>query len=279
PDAAIALDRRKIRSQRHVTGQLPVEDRIVLDEAVQRLKGLEKRVIYYLFYKDFNQTEIARKLGISCNYVSHLVRTSLKRLRQMLTTAELREAHLRLKALEGRQLMVDAVEGARILDDVTGLCSARAFRERAEAEFLRAQRYAHELSIVLFDIDGFGEFNRQHGFVASDALLAEIGRLTRRNIRKVDLGCRYSCDTFAILLPHTSLRGGAAVARRLIRQVAETDLSHVTRSADRVTISAGVAGYPAHGTGVDEVLEAALSALAAAKDEGPGSLQEAKKTP
>jgi RNA polymerase sigma factor (sigma-70 family) len=278
-ESAIALDRRKIRSQRHVTGQLPVEDRIVLDEAVQKLKGLEKRVIFYLFYKDFNQTEIARKLGISCNYVSHLVRTSLKRLRQMLTTAELREAHLRLKALEGRQLMAEAVEGASALDEVTGLCSARAFRERAEAEFLRAQRYAHELSIVFFDLDGFGEFNRRHGFVASDALLAEIGRLTRRNVRKVDVACRYSSDTFSILLPHTSVRGGLAVARRLVRQVAETDLSHVTRSSDRASVSAGVAGYPSNGTGVDEVLEAALTALASAKGQGPGSLEEAKKTP
>src|SRR5581483_4718835 len=55
-----------------VSFQLPVEDRIVLETAMDKLKDLEQTVLFEFYYKDLNQTEIARQLGISCNYVSHI---------------------------------------------------------------------------------------------------------------------------------------------------------------------------------------------------------------
>lgn len=276
-ETAIALDRRKAVAEKQAPEQMAVEDRIVIDQAVRKLKGLERRVIYYLFYKDFNQTEIARKLGISCNYVSHLVRTSLRRLRQMLTSEELREAHLRLKSAGARAMLAEGAEGSSRFDDVTGLLSTRAFRERLEQEVLRGARYAHPVGLVLLVIDDFHHFNEAHGFTASDGLLAEVGKLARKNVRKVDVVARYGDAGFAIILPHTGARGGHVVAKRLLEEIPALDLGALTRTPASATACAGIAEYPQHGSSQEELLEAALRALSDARSVGPSTLRGAEK--
>jgi RNA polymerase sigma-B factor len=60
---------------------MPVEDQIYLADAVERLSGLQRKVIYYLFYLDLTQTEAAQKLGISQKHVSRLMHAALRRLR------------------------------------------------------------------------------------------------------------------------------------------------------------------------------------------------------
>jgi len=271
-DETIALDRRKLLAQEEVPGQLSAEDKIVLDEAIRKLKGLERRVIYYLFYRELNQTEIAQQLGISCNYVSHLVRTALKKLRQALVTEELREAHLQSKAEVTREAIAEASQLSSPFDDLTGLLTARSFRERLEAEVLRASRYTHEVCVVLVDVDNFAGFNHQHGFTRSDRLLQLIGRLIRRNVRKVDLVARYAGDTFALLLPRSGSLGGQAVAQRILAAIAEADLSALAPRAAGVTACAGVASFPGDGTSREGLIAAAFAALTAAKKAGPGTV-------
>ncbi|MFQ6131600.1 MAG: sigma-70 family RNA polymerase sigma factor [Armatimonadota bacterium] len=271
-DDAIALDRRKLMAQEEVPGQLSAEDKIVLHEAVRKLKGLERRVIYYLFYRELNQTEIAQQLGISCNYVSHLVRSALKKLRQALVAEELREAHLQSKAEETREDIAEAGQVAAPFDDVTGLLTARSIRERLEAEILRASRYTHEVCIALVDLDDFAGFNEKHGFTRSDRLLQFMGKLIRRNIRKVDVVARYAGDTFALLLPRSGAEGGQVVAKRILAEVAKADLTAIAADAEPVSACAGVAAFPGDGTSREEIIAAAFAALTAAKKLGPGTI-------
>lgn len=71
-----------IRSQRYLTFQLPVEDRIALDRAIERLARVERDLIHLFFYKDLTQTEIARRLGFSQKHISRLLARSLRKLRE-----------------------------------------------------------------------------------------------------------------------------------------------------------------------------------------------------
>ena len=75
------VDLSAIRSLQHETFSLPVEDRIVLDQALGSLTDLQRKVIYLLFYKDLSQTEIGRSLGLSQRKISRVVASSLKVLR------------------------------------------------------------------------------------------------------------------------------------------------------------------------------------------------------
>ncbi len=69
-----------IAHQRYVSFQLPVEDRIVLLKAVERLADLQRKVIYYLFYQDLTQSEVAKRLGVSQRHVSRVLAAARERL-------------------------------------------------------------------------------------------------------------------------------------------------------------------------------------------------------
>jgi len=71
-----------IRSQRHVTFQLPIEDRIVLDSALERLADFERRVVHLFFYMDLTQTEIAHQLGSTQRQISRTLAKTVQKLKQ-----------------------------------------------------------------------------------------------------------------------------------------------------------------------------------------------------
>ena len=74
----------KIKSQRYETFRLPVEDRIVLMQAFERLVDLERRVIYLFFYRDLTQGQIAGMTGLSPKKVSRVMRKGLEKLQSSL---------------------------------------------------------------------------------------------------------------------------------------------------------------------------------------------------
>jgi RNA polymerase sigma-B factor len=71
-----------IKSRRYLTFHLPVEDRIALDRAIERLAEVERNLIHLFFYKDLTQTEIAKRLGFSQKHISRLLAQSLKKLKE-----------------------------------------------------------------------------------------------------------------------------------------------------------------------------------------------------
>ncbi len=71
-----------IRSTRHQTFRLPIEDRIVLDRAIEGLAEFERRVVELFFYKDLTQTEIARRLGFSQKHISRTLASTLRKLKE-----------------------------------------------------------------------------------------------------------------------------------------------------------------------------------------------------
>jgi RNA polymerase sigma-B factor len=258
----IDIDRAKIRSQRTETGRLPVEDRIVLDEALMKLKRIEREVIHYLFYKDLSQTEIAHKLNISCNYVSHIVRHSLRKLRKSMAADELRESHLRLRtALERQERLAAALEEQRIQDPVTGLLAGRRLRERLEEELLRAERYGHAISVILFDVVGLERYNDEHGFGMGDELLQQVGAIAQRNLRKIDILSRYDGGTFVAILPHTG-EAARLVADRLRKQINGAELG---AGEDPATVAVGYAVYPQDAATRDGLMEVATQRMARQK--------------
>lgn len=89
-DAQDGLDIRRdlIVRQRYVSFQLPVEDRIALMEALERLSDVHRKVVYYLFYLDLTQNETAKRLGISQRSVSRLLAAALKRMAALLRPAD-----------------------------------------------------------------------------------------------------------------------------------------------------------------------------------------------
>jgi len=268
----ISLDRRKIQSLRAGSTALPVEEKVVLRDALQKLKRLERTVVYALYYKGLSQTEVAEQLSISCNYVSHILRGALTRLRQILASEEVKETHLRAKAA-GRP--APTAQMAERVDPLTKLLSVRVLRERLEEEILRASRNGYEITVIALDIDGLGRINETHGFAQGDRLLVEVGNLLQTTFRKVDVPARYGGGTFVVMLPHTGEKGKRGAAQRILRAISEIEVRARTGRI-QVTAGAGVAVYPLDGDSKDELLDTALDCLRRAKALGENRIYAAR---
>ena len=77
-------DPRIVHSLRQESFALPIEDRIALYDALDKLSALERRLIYLLFFKELTQTEVADELGLTQKKVSRESIKALGRLKQLL---------------------------------------------------------------------------------------------------------------------------------------------------------------------------------------------------
>lgn len=82
--ATLALSQEKIKSPEYCSFQLPIEDKIFLYQAMDTLSTLEKKVIYFVFYKDLTETQVGQRLKIGQRKVSRVLGKALSKLRDVL---------------------------------------------------------------------------------------------------------------------------------------------------------------------------------------------------
>jgi two-component system cell cycle response regulator len=157
-------------------------------------------------------------------------------------------------------------------DPLTGLLNRRRFLEQAETEFLRSQRYQHELAAVMLDIDHFKTINDTHGHFVGDQVLIAMSRATENLLRGTDILGRWGGEEFVILMPETPLAGAAILAERL-REVLARLAVDTTAGTLHFTVSAGVAARDATDADITDILQRADSALYAAKQHGRNRIQ------
>jgi len=247
--AGPVVDVEKIRSSRHSTLQLPIEDKILLQEATEKLKDLERKVVRYFFYHDLNQTEIARRMGISVNYASYLLRGALNKLRSIF------ESQSRMPEPAPEPALRAAVEPALAgADPVTGLACAPYFDERVRQEIERAKRYPQSFAVLVLE----GPES-----VAHPQTSAPLANVLRRSVRQADVLARYGRTSFALLLPHTG-REARILCERLVAAIPKAATAGDGVQADDLRVGAGYAIYPADGRTAEQLIEGARRAAAEA---------------
>ncbi|HEX5826786.1 MAG TPA: GGDEF domain-containing protein [Candidatus Limnocylindrales bacterium] len=163
-----------------------------------------------------------------------------------------------IAAFRSSSLAIERAEWAERVshtDPLTGLSNARTLSRVLELEVARAQRQASEVSVALFDIDGFGALNEAAGARAADRALREVAAVLAETVRLVDTVARTGADEFVLVAPGSA---GVLVAKRVLDGIAK--LAPV--EGTQVTVSAGVARFPQDGTDAASLLEAARAALA-----------------
>jgi len=159
----------------------------------------------------------------------------------------------------------DRMRQLAYVDGLTGIHNRRYFEMRIVEELERAGRFQGRMSVIMVDIDHFKKMNDEFGHLLGDEMLRAVSSILKQQLRKMDMVCRYGGDEFAIVVPETTGESAMRVAEKLRRQVETHYFPGVPRP---VTISCGVADYPAHGVSRDEVVAAADSALYLAKQAG-----------
>lgn len=186
-----------------------------------------------------------------------------------LADLELRDANERLTAqLVMIQTLQDGLREQALRDPLTGLYNRRYLEETIGRELARAEREGVPLSLLMIDLDHFKEVNDEHGHAAGDQVLRWFGDLVRTKLRPGDIACRYGGEEFFVLMPSAPLTVSMARAEEI--RAAFTPLVR-TASDNRylnVTLSAGLAVFPADATTPNELRRCADVALYAAKRAG-----------
>ena len=151
-------------------------------------------------------------------------------------------------------------------DPLTGMLNRRAILDQLHKELARVGRNCNALAVGICDIDHFKQVNDTYGHQAGDELLCGLAQVLSDNLRRYDSVGRMGGEEFLVITPMKARTDSISLFDRLCMWIAERKIT-TRRGVLSVTVSIGVA-YANAGSAVDEILEAADTALYRAKDQG-----------
>jgi RNA polymerase sigma-B factor len=232
-----------------------VENRMVLRQALVKLGKLQRTVVLYFFYQDMTKTEIARRLGISVNYASYLVKRALKNLRRNLEesgVAYSADVEKRLAEFEER------VEQMEKVDVGTNLPTAATFHRHLNEEIVRARRYPQEFSVVLFQLTGWESVAPSLTQREVDNVLRQFTHILRSSCRTVDKLYRYDAMRLVALLPHTGVHG-KTLGERVKRVIRQSPLQRTPgQPVPNLAVTYRIAVFPTDGSTAEELLHSLM---------------------
>jgi len=196
----------------------------------------------------------------------------------------LARAWFALGLLTGQQalaVLLGQVQGQRLqarlaalaaTDPLTGLASARGFRERLDRAVGRSLRTGRPCSLLVLEIDGFDALSREHGPAPAGRILQAFAHTLNQTLREADLSGRLDGCRFAALLHQTPPMEALLAAERL-RGAWENLPLTLGAQALRATLSGGVASTREAVTGSADLLALALDRVASARQGGGNNVE------
>lgn len=174
----------------------------------------------------------------------------------------------------------DELRSQAIQDPLTGLFNRRYLDETLPRELNRAQRLAAPLCVVMLDMDGFKQFNDSFGHAPGDELLRTFADVLRKYLRKSDISCRYGGDEFVLIMPDSPIADTQERVEQIRTHLNELQqVQHAGQQLGMITLSAGIASMPEHGSTESELLKAADEAMYTAKQGGRNRIVVYLKAP
>jgi diguanylate cyclase (GGDEF)-like protein len=226
---------------------IPIIMQTALDATENKVEGLEAGADDYIT-KPIDFAELKARLN------------SMLRIKRLQEELEERERQL-LEANERLRYMSQT-------DALTGLDNRRQLEERIDEMFEHAKRLNEPFACVMCDLDRFKSVNDTYGHQAGDAVLKQLAKILRNEVREIDRAGRYGGEEFLLLLPGTVLDAAVTFAERVRKQI-EGHTFTFDSTTIRRTASFGVSAWPhpriAH---CDGLVRAADDALYVAKETG-----------
>ena len=164
---------------------------------------------------------------------------------------------------------LDPSKDGKWVDQLTGVANRLYFQQRFESEIRRTVNYRQALALLMFDIDEFKIINDTYGHHAGDVVIKKMAELVKKNTRSSDLVGRYGGDEFMVLISSTTEDQAISFAEHLREKISTTEIAIPgTEVRVRITISGGLAIFPAHGQSTVELFRAADDALYTSKRQG-----------
>ena len=160
-----------------------------------------------------------------------------------------------------------------LTDELTGLPNRRYARLFLDKEFEAARR-GRALTVVLFDLDRFKDYNDTYGHAAGDEALRTFGHTLGGTTRKMNLSARFGGEEFLSVVSSAEIAGAMVFAERV-----RNTLALQQPPQGHLTVSAGMAVYEPGMKSPDELVAAADRALYLAKAAGRDCIRVAEPTP
>lgn len=160
--------------------------------------------------------------------------------------------------------LVERLRAFSYQDPLTGLKNRRHFDEIFGHEAAIARR-GSTLTLVMLDIDHFKHFNDVHGHEAGDTVLVATARLISEHFREADVICRLGGEEFVVIMPGASAEQATEAVERMLEAMRRQCFFHGGEALGYVSLSCGVASYPAHANDPLELIRLADQALYRAK--------------
>jgi diguanylate cyclase (GGDEF)-like protein len=187
-----------------------------------------------------------------------------------------------LPALLATARRTEMLHRLSITDHLTGALNRRHFYERTDQILLQADRRGFRVTLLLWDIDDFKRYNDTYGHAVGDEILCDIAALMKRITRSQDVVARIGGDEFAVLFwdedrpraansrPPETAYALADRFRQAVQDHAFASLGPEARGS--LTISGGLASFPADGRNVRDLLRRADAGLREAKRSGKNAI-------
>jgi diguanylate cyclase (GGDEF)-like protein len=167
-----------------------------------------------------------------------------------------------------------AIENAKlyelsITDGMTKLFIHRFFQIRLSEEMVRARRYSSKLSLIMFDIDHFKNFNDTYGHQIGDEVLIGVANILKKAVRQeVDVAARYGGEEFTVIAPETDAPDAFIVSERIRKAIEAAEFPGPDNQILKVKVSLGISTFPTHAEEKMELIRKADTALYFSKENG-----------
>jgi diguanylate cyclase (GGDEF)-like protein/PAS domain S-box-containing protein len=159
-------------------------------------------------------------------------------------------------------------------DGLTGLANRSFFYDRLMMALADAQRNQRIMAVMYLDLDGFKDINDTYGHNTGDELLKAVADELKKMMQEGDTVARMGGDEFTVIIPEVV---DAMDVERTAARILEGLKKPLTKKALLITASIGIALYPEHGTGSEELVRNADRAMYLAKKEGRNKYQVYRK--
>ena len=173
----------------------------------------------------------------------------------------------KLEVIKQINFMYSRTKYLSYTDELTKLSNRRCFENDFNKEFLRAQRYHNNLTLVMFDIDFFKRVNDSYGHPCGDFILREVANAALQTFRQTDSVYRTGGEEFCVILTETDINQAIIPLERFRKTIETLDLKYYDKNI-HITVSIGACQYNKEMKSKEEFIEKTDSALYEAKNSG-----------
>jgi diguanylate cyclase (GGDEF)-like protein len=186
-----------------------------------------------------------------------------------------KQLHFEIKEREDAEKALrianEALQRLATVDGLTQIPNRRYFDDKLQEEWGRLTREKQPLSLILFDVDFFKQYNDFYGHLAGDACLMQIAQLAKKSVKRpADFVARFGGEEFVLVLPNTERDGAIKIAKRIMQKLKKQGIPHERSDVSKyITISLGVSTIiPSVRSSRDKLIAMADQALYLSKEQG-----------